>query len=169
MVTLCILDGFGYSEKVGGNAIKLQGTPNLDKLNKYPHTLIKASGSNVLYVNLSGDLKLPNTEFIVKDGLYKFDYEKLKGIVQKHLQGIKDYQRKNSYTEVEVESETVGELESYLLELEVKCGDNKAAFRNILISAFSATEMSADEMKETMYSITKKNRERYATILGYKL
>ena len=44
MVTLVILDGFGYSEKVEGNAIKLQGTPYLDKLNEYPHTLIKASG-----------------------------------------------------------------------------------------------------------------------------
>ena len=34
MVTLVILDGFGYSEKVEGNAIKLQGTPYLDKLNE---------------------------------------------------------------------------------------------------------------------------------------
>ena len=35
MVTLVIMDGFGYSEKTEGNAIALQGTPNLDKLNKY--------------------------------------------------------------------------------------------------------------------------------------
>ncbi len=47
MVTLVILDGFGYSEKVEGNAIRLQGTPNLDKLNVFPHTLIKASGEAV--------------------------------------------------------------------------------------------------------------------------
>lgn len=47
MVTLCILDGFGYSERKEGNAIKLQGTPFLDKLNRYPHTLIGASGNDV--------------------------------------------------------------------------------------------------------------------------
>lgn len=47
MVTLCILDGFGFSEKTEGNAIRLQGTPNLDKLNKYPFALIGASGNAV--------------------------------------------------------------------------------------------------------------------------
>lgn len=48
MVTLIILDGFGEREEVKGNAIKLQGTPNLDKLiNNYPHTLISASGEAV--------------------------------------------------------------------------------------------------------------------------
>lgn len=44
MVTLVIMDGFGYSKKAEGNAILLAGTPNLDKLNVYPHTLINASG-----------------------------------------------------------------------------------------------------------------------------
>ncbi len=48
MVTLIILDGFGERKEIEGNAIKLQGTPNLDKLKKiYPHTLIKASGEAV--------------------------------------------------------------------------------------------------------------------------
>ena len=47
MVTLLILDGFGYSEKKEGNAIALQGTPCLDALNKYPKTLIEASGRAV--------------------------------------------------------------------------------------------------------------------------
>ena len=48
MVTLIILDGFGEREEIKGNAIKLQGTPNLDKLKKiYPHTLINASGEAV--------------------------------------------------------------------------------------------------------------------------
>jgi len=47
MVTLLILDGFGYSDKTKGNAIKLQGTPFLDKLKEYPKTLIGASGTDV--------------------------------------------------------------------------------------------------------------------------
>ena len=47
MVTLLILDGWGHREEEKGNAIKLQGTPNIDKLNKYPHVLIEASGRAV--------------------------------------------------------------------------------------------------------------------------
>ena len=47
MLTLVILDGFGISKKTYGNAIKLAGTPNLDKLNLYPHTQLLASGSAV--------------------------------------------------------------------------------------------------------------------------
>lgn len=48
MVTLVILDGFGESKKVFGNAIKSAGTPNLDKLYaRYPHTLLEASGEAV--------------------------------------------------------------------------------------------------------------------------
>ena len=44
MVTLCILDGFGINKNEHGNAIKLQGTPNLNKLNEYPMTELLASG-----------------------------------------------------------------------------------------------------------------------------
>ncbi len=48
MVTLVILDGFGIKKQSLGNAIKCQGTPNLDKLKKrYPHTILNASGSAV--------------------------------------------------------------------------------------------------------------------------
>lgn len=48
MLTLCILDGFGVTNKVLGNAVYEQGTPNLDKLrNEYPNTLIEASGEEV--------------------------------------------------------------------------------------------------------------------------
>ena len=48
MVTLCILDGFGITDRVKGNAVVAGGTPNLDKLKMaYPNTLIKASGNAV--------------------------------------------------------------------------------------------------------------------------
>ena len=47
MVTLVILDGFGINKSTVGNAIKLAGTPNLDKLNIFPHTQIEASGEYV--------------------------------------------------------------------------------------------------------------------------
>lgn len=48
MVTLVILDGFGYRKEKQGNAIKTAGTPHLDKLfNNYPFTLLNASGESV--------------------------------------------------------------------------------------------------------------------------
>lgn len=47
-VVLTIMDGFGYTENTEGNAIYMAGTPNIDLLSeKYPHTLIEASGLDV--------------------------------------------------------------------------------------------------------------------------
>lgn len=47
-VVLCILDGYGISERIDGNAVKLANTPNLDDLKAlYPTTRIKASGGAV--------------------------------------------------------------------------------------------------------------------------
>lgn len=47
-VVLTIMDGFGYTPNIEGNAIYLAGTPNIDRLSeKYPHTLIEASGLDV--------------------------------------------------------------------------------------------------------------------------
>ncbi len=48
MVTLCILDGFGITNKKIGDATKEAGTPFLDKLKKeYPYAEIEASGEAV--------------------------------------------------------------------------------------------------------------------------
>lgn len=45
---LVILDGFGITDKVDGNAILAANKPNYDKyFNNYPHTLIGASGMDV--------------------------------------------------------------------------------------------------------------------------
>lgn len=45
---LCILDGFGYSTQIEGNAIASTPTPTLDYLwSHYPHTLIKAAEEEV--------------------------------------------------------------------------------------------------------------------------
>ncbi len=48
MVTLCILDGLGIKDEKEGNAVKLAGMPNLEKLiAEYPHSQIEASGNAV--------------------------------------------------------------------------------------------------------------------------
>ncbi|URZ01713.1 2,3-bisphosphoglycerate-independent phosphoglycerate mutase [Clostridium felsineum] len=47
-VMLMILDGFGISDKVDGNAVKSANKPNFDKyFNNYPHTHLGASGLSV--------------------------------------------------------------------------------------------------------------------------
>ena len=47
-VMLMILDGFGISDKVDGNAVLAANKPNYDKyFNNYPHTQIAASGLDV--------------------------------------------------------------------------------------------------------------------------
>ena len=47
-LALIIIDGWGYSPVSEGNAIALANTPYYDELlNKYPHTLLEASGTRV--------------------------------------------------------------------------------------------------------------------------
>ncbi len=47
-IILTILDGFGYREEEHGNAIMHSNIPNIKKLwNKYPHSLLEASGKAV--------------------------------------------------------------------------------------------------------------------------
>ncbi|MBU5486038.1 2,3-bisphosphoglycerate-independent phosphoglycerate mutase [Clostridium sp. MSJ-11] len=47
-VMLMILDGFGITDKVDGNAILAANKPNYENIwNKYPHTYLKASGLSV--------------------------------------------------------------------------------------------------------------------------
>ncbi len=47
-IVLCIMDGYGLTSRVDGNAVKLANTPNLDDLMAmYPTTTINASGEPV--------------------------------------------------------------------------------------------------------------------------
>ena len=62
-VILTILDGWGYSEKIKGNAIKLANTPNMDFLwHQFAHTLLTASGEDVgLPSNQMGNSEVGHT------------------------------------------------------------------------------------------------------------
>ena len=47
-LVLIVLDGFGYSPRIEGNAIRLAETPHFDDwFANYPNTLIEASGQGV--------------------------------------------------------------------------------------------------------------------------
>nr|YP_010985836.1 phosphoglucomutase [Grateloupia asiatica]WOL36754.1 phosphoglucomutase [Grateloupia asiatica] len=62
-IVLTILDGWGYSENIKGNAIRLANTPTIDKLwENYPHTLLSASGIDVgLPLNQMGNSEVGHT------------------------------------------------------------------------------------------------------------
>ena len=48
LVMLCIMDGYGLTDRKDGNAIYMANKPNLDYLvNRYPHTILDASGEAV--------------------------------------------------------------------------------------------------------------------------
>ena len=50
-IVLCIMDGYGISESINGNAVRLANTPNLDDLMAmYPNTTISASGMQLVYL-----------------------------------------------------------------------------------------------------------------------
>nr|YP_009391389.1 phosphoglycerate mutase [Platysiphonia delicata]ARW59533.1 phosphoglycerate mutase [Platysiphonia delicata] len=78
-VVLTILDGWGYSEKVHGNAIKQAKTPTMDYLWKnYPHTLLSASGQSVgLPKNQMGNSEVGHTTIgsgrIINQDLVRID------------------------------------------------------------------------------------------------
>nr|WCH56075.1 phosphoglycerate mutase [Calliblepharis sp.] len=62
-IVLTILDGWGHSENLKGNAIKLANTPIIDYLwNNYSHTLLSASGPDVgLPSNQMGNSEVGHT------------------------------------------------------------------------------------------------------------
>ncbi len=112
-VMLVIMDGWGWREETDGNAIRLANTPNLDGyFNKYPFTLLKASGqavglppgqmgnSEVGHLNLGAGRivyqELTRINMAIEDGSF-FENPTLKEIMEKvrkskgsrlHLMGL---------------------------------------------------------------------------------
>lgn len=62
-IILTILDGWGYSKDIKGNAIKLASTPAIDNIwENYPHCLLSASGEDVgLPKNQMGNSEVGHT------------------------------------------------------------------------------------------------------------
>ena len=79
-LALIILDGFGYSEQREGNAIALASMPFYDELReKYPHTLIEASGTCVgLPANVMGNSEVGHLNMgsgrVIRTDIRRIDY-----------------------------------------------------------------------------------------------
>ena len=62
-IILTILDGYGYSKNIKGNAVALANTPTLDNIwNNYPYTLLNASSIDIgLPLNQMGNSEVGHT------------------------------------------------------------------------------------------------------------
>lgn len=96
-IVLAILDGFGVREEIHGNAFKQAYTPVYDRLiNKYPHSLLKASGvavglpngqmgnSEVGHLNMGAGRVVLQPLYIINKALSKgtiYNNEKLLAVV----------------------------------------------------------------------------------------
>ncbi len=79
-LALIILDGFGYSESREGNAVALASMPYYDAIReKYPHTLIEASGTCVgLPANIMGNSEVGHLNMgsgrVIRTDINRIDY-----------------------------------------------------------------------------------------------
>ena len=80
-LALIIIDGWGYSPEREGNAIALAATPFYDELTeKYPHTLLEASGSRVgLPAGIMGNSEVGHLNMgsgrVIRMDVSRIDYE----------------------------------------------------------------------------------------------
>lgn len=138
--------------------------------------LIKQSNSIVIANDIGKDLDKINKNFIVKNNTFKFDDEKLKGIIDSHLTKVDDYIRKQRYgvaTEDKSDNSDVvtnnslinNELENRLIAIEEELGH--AAVKNIL--TIVKTEFKVSEWKAVLSNFTPKNRKKYAEMIKLEL
>ena len=137
--------------------------------------LIGASGSLVLLGDLRSGLPKLNKEFIIKDNTYKFDYEKLKGEIERYTRKIDDYTRQQMYgtssEEETTEQDTVvgemTELEALLVDIETRY--DSATANKVLQFAVAGSKLSSQDLKRVFMEMTKKNRSRFASVINLKL
>ena len=132
--------------------------------------LIAQSNSLVLMGDLTDSVDRLNKEFIVKDNIYKFDFDKLNGEVKRFIIKIDDYKRQKEYgnTAYTEEQDTnlleASELENKLLEIEKEYGEK--VLKNILIYAINGSDLKTKEILEVFKTLTKPNRQRIASMIN---
>lgn len=135
--------------------------------------LIQASKSLVLLSNISQDLKKLNTEFIVRDNFYKFDFKVLKAVVSRHKVKVEDYVRQKRYGTTEsAENEVkntekeldISSMETQLVDIEKQYGDK--VLKNAILYAVLGSNLNTKELKEIFKQFTKPNRKRMASMAG---
>lgn len=137
--------------------------------------LIGASGSLVLLGDLRNGLPKLNKEFIIKDNTYKFDYEKLKGEIERYTRKIDDYTRQQMYgtsseeetTEQDTAVGEMTELEALLVDIETRY--DSATANKVLQFAVAGSKLSSQDLKRVFMEMTKKNRSRFASVINLKL
>lgn len=132
--------------------------------------LIQASNSIVLMCDLSSDLKKVNTNFILKDNIYKFDKEKLKGVIKSYEEQADAFKRiaKYGYSDEDASKEDDNDtveitnaLEILIKEIE-KRENGEALLQNAFKYATMGSGVNKAGREEAFKDITKKTRNHYA-------
>ena len=138
--------------------------------------LIAQSNSIVYISDLSEGISKLNDVFVVKDNVYKFDFEKLKGEFEKYTTKIKDYKRQRMYgTSMggeETSADAMADIdlipaEQRFVEIEQQYGER--ILKNALIIATSGHEFNKSELHKIFQQFSKPNRKRMASMIGLQL
>lgn len=136
------------------------------------------SGAFVLLSDISKDLPKFNTNFIVKDNFYKYDFEILKKEVEVYKTNIEDYKRKQRYGGTEGTSDTqenamtekeieMSEMESYLVNIENQYGEK--VLKNAIMYTALGSGLTVKDLREVFKDFTKPNRKRMAKMAGVEI
>ena len=137
--------------------------------------LIGQSNSLVILGDISADISKLNKEFIIKDTMYKFDFEKLKGVIERYTTKIDDYKRQKMYgtseqvdnTAEEMLNDTTSDIEQKLLEIEQQHGEK--VLKNALLYATMGCELSTADLQSIFKEFSRENRDRLANMIKLTL
>lgn len=133
--------------------------------------LIQQSNSMVIMGKLTSDLKRLNKQFTVKNSQYKFDDEILNPLVVSHIKKIEDSLRADTYgvnldKDINADGDTgSNEMNDMVESLLAEHGE--LGLKDILICTFDG--MGASEIREALNLIKRPNREKCASLIGFKL
>lgn len=136
--------------------------------------ILGGSSSFVILDDLSSDLDKLNTNFVVREQNYRFDYEVLKPSFASYLTKVEDYKRMQKYSNNSSNANSdilsnieLSELEQRLVAIEQEFGES--TLKNVMLCSINGMQLSVSEIKSIMETISKPNRKRLATMVGLEI
>ena len=125
---------------------------NINLLNKH---------KSLMVVNeVTADIRLPNQEFALREGIYKYDQEVLSTYISNYIKRASEYCRKE--TSKEAVEKPISELEKYLISLE-KTEGAEAVKGAIQVAAIYLTNK---EKTDLINEISLGRKEEFAKLVG---
>lgn len=139
--------------------------------------LVSQSGSMVLYCDLSEQIQFPNKEFTIKANQYKFDFDKLDGIIKAYIVKINDAVRAKYGSATgpadEDATEAAADIDFDYSEVEKKCIEieqqyGEKVLKNALLFTIKGSGIPLSQVKKMLEQFSKPNRIRMAQMIGFK-